>query len=71
MESNLETVANDASTSTKTTKSSASWFDSRSVQQLSERIAAILKVDRHGTDDDAGARKIDLKELSDESRRNL
>ncbi len=72
MESNLETVTKDENTSTKTTKSSASWFDSRSVQQLSERLAAILKVDKHGKDDDASAHKgVDLKSLTDESKRSL
>ncbi len=71
MESNLETVTKDENTSTKTTKFSSSWFDSRSVQQLSERLAAILKIDKHGKDEDAAARKVDLKSLTDESRRNL
>ena len=61
MESNLETVTKDENTSTKTTKFSSSWYDSRSVQQLSERLSGILK----------SASTVDLKALTDENRRNL
>ena len=73
MESNLETVTNEnkeEKTEIKT-KPAANWFDSKSVQQLSERLAAIIKVDKRAKDAVVDVRKVDLKGLSEECKRSL
>ncbi len=75
MESNLETEKNaeskEETTSPKAVKTNVNWFDSKSVQQLSERLAAIIKVDKRSNDAEDSARKVDLKGMTDEHKRNI
>ena len=75
MESNLETVKNEESkeetTPAKAVKVNVNWFDSKSVQQLSERLAAIIKDDKRKGDGVGKAQKVNLNGLTDENRRNM
>lgn len=75
MESNLETVKNEEikeeSTPTKVAKTNVNWFDSKSVQQLSERLSVIIKDDKRKNDSGNHAQKVDLKGLTEEHRRGI
>ena len=75
MESNLENVKNEESKEenmpSKAAKVNLNWFDSKSVQQLSDRLAAIVKDDKRKKEPDSQPQKADLKGLTEENKRGI
>ena len=71
MDSNLETVTGEVikeeAPIAKPQKTAPNWYESKSVQQLAERIAAIVKIDKRG--EEKGT--IDIKGLDDASRKGI